>query len=195
MPPVLRRRRLICERAWSRGMRRSERRAFERVAQNQPAISAATHAKISAILPQVASCDMRVARCAPMSPTPVMRRWRSSRSMYARAASSSWRRARRVAHCARCPSTAISNLIENVLRHRAARVGVVLSVVDGRYRIEVMDDGPGDPATMQPGRGLAVTRAVADAIGAEFTRSDPPPSANRIVGAGARTQVCASTLP
>ena len=105
------------------------------------------------------------------------------------------KRARRLAHCAQCPSIAISNLIENALRHGAARVGVVLSVVHGRYRIEVMDDGPGVPATMQPGRGLTIIRAVAEAIGAEFTRFDPPPSANRIVGAGAHTHVCASTLP
>ena len=63
---------------------------------------------------------------------------------------------------------AISNLIENALRHGARRVGVVLSVDDGRYCVAVQDDGEGDPSSLRPGRGLAITRQIADALGAEL---------------------------
>jgi signal transduction histidine kinase len=63
----------------------------------------------------------------------------------------------------------ISNLIENSVRHGARQVGVVLALEGPWYRVEVCDDGAGDPATMREGRGLAITRTLADAVGAELS--------------------------
>jgi signal transduction histidine kinase len=65
-------------------------------------------------------------------------------------------------------SRALSNLAENAVRHGARQVGVVLAEAGGGFRVEIRDDGAGDPATFRTGRGLAITRLLADALGLEL---------------------------
>ena len=76
---------------------------------------------------------------------------------------------------------ALSNLVENALRHGAGGINVAASANDGHAELHVLDDGPGVPAGFVPhafdrfsraqtgrtgtGLGLAIVRLIAEAHG------------------------------
>lgn len=84
---------------------------------------------------------------------------------------------------------ALGNLVENAIAH-AAQVQVSLAVAGGEITLSVEDDGPGIPATARDeallpfrrlngksagaGLGLAIVRAVAQALPGELSLEDSP---------------------
>jgi len=82
---------------------------------------------------------------------------------------------------------AVSNLVANALEHGPGRVELTARVIGQRHvRIEVIDDGPGLPASVaeltrrarggrgQRGRGLAIAAGIAERHGGRLVAAPAP---------------------